>query len=589
MSRHFMSAALTAVLAVSTVGAASISLSSHAHAAGSGQWAQWAFTSTTAGSLKINPDVSWPTATFTITGGSGSSPSGSTAFLNGGTPIGQVFGSSRDKPYASIGVPIGTDVPGTPSVTTITFSGPTPSSGWAFALGDVDAEDIVISATDANGVVVDITSWFTGTFNYCDSGSPKPSTCPSGTSTDTPTWNPPKLEGNKTDTSGASAWFQPTASIKTLTFSQTRNVQGGPSYQLWFVSSAVPPPPPPQVFTLNIDGNQGSCSTAQISGADSTWGNLPGADACTRPDHVLVGFNTSADGSGLSLIPDSAVQFTGDNTVYAIWEKIVPPPTTPPEVVLPPGVNDLSPGEILVVDAGQVVPAIITPNPPQTAVDVSVNDWTMSIGGVTSEGSPAPLGANGSIVVQPGFFVDVTGTGFAPGTPVAVYALDGSVVLGTATVDLDGNFSASFAVPAQLPSGTYLIQANGYGPGFDNRSVSMAVQVVNPLSLSLRRTVYFDVLSSRLNATDKKILRRATQRVAADAFDIRVRSVGFVQPTPNRSNDASLSSSRAQNTANFVRQRGVQGQYSVSGQGRAEQQGAKARRATITITYTILR
>ena len=79
-------------------------------------------------------------------------------------------------------------------------------------------------------------------------------------------------------------------------------------------------------FTLTIDANEGTCSTSKVTGVSGTWGNLPGADSCTREDYEFVGFNTSADGSGLSFPPGAPVQFTGNNTLYAQWKKIVPEP-----------------------------------------------------------------------------------------------------------------------------------------------------------------------------------------------------------------------------------------------------------------------
>lgn len=226
--------------------AAALPLSAHA-AGGTGVYADWTFTSSTAGTVTVN-NGGWPTATFTVSAGSGSRASGSTIYLNANTPVGGEYGSSRDKPYASIGLPGGFDVPGTASVMTLTFSAPMPATGWAFALGDVDAEDIRIAATDATGRALDVSGWFTSAFNYCNAGSPKPSGCPSGASTDIPVWNAPIITGNKVDTGGAAAWFRPTAAVKTLTFTQTRNIAGGPNYQLWIASDvgAAPVPPAPE-------------------------------------------------------------------------------------------------------------------------------------------------------------------------------------------------------------------------------------------------------------------------------------------------------------------------------------------------------
>jgi len=59
--------------------------------------------------------------------------------------------------------------------------------------------------------------------------------------------------------------------------------------------------------------------------------------------------------------------------------------------------------------------------------------------------------------------------------------------------------------------------------------------------------------------------------------------VGFVQPTVRRDNDISLSTARAASVADFLDARGMNRIIRTEGLGRADQQGAKARRATATI------
>lgn len=210
---------------------------------GTGIYGTWAFTSTTAGTVNMGGVL--PNAAVTITGGSGSAASGSTIFLNQNTPVGAEYGSSVNKTYASIGLGSSFTVPGTPAVTTVRFASATPASGWSFALGDIDAEDITITAQGASGAL-NVTGWFQSAFNYC--ATPKPSGCGAGTPTDVPRWVAPTLEGNKVDTAGAAAWFTPNVAVTELTFTQTRNVAGGPSFQLWIVSDtaieAEPTPSP---------------------------------------------------------------------------------------------------------------------------------------------------------------------------------------------------------------------------------------------------------------------------------------------------------------------------------------------------------
>ena len=121
-----------------------------------------------------------PAAAVTSTAGL-SSESRASSWLPDWTGIGKEYGSSQNQPYLAVSVPTAG------ATTTITFSSSTPATGWSFALGDVDAEAVTISAKDASGANVPVRGWFNDTFNYCQN-SPRSSGC--GTAqTDKPTWN----------------------------------------------------------------------------------------------------------------------------------------------------------------------------------------------------------------------------------------------------------------------------------------------------------------------------------------------------------------------------------------------------------------
>ncbi|QNS02412.1 hypothetical protein [Streptomyces xanthii] len=182
-----------------------------------------------------------PQGTFTTNSTRPGVSAGGSAFLGEQTPFGQVYGSSQGMPYLNLATASGR----TPSTTSFTFDQvPTPG-GWGITLGDIDADDVKISATGPDGQALTARQLgFQESFNYCDA-SPRPSTCTGGTYTDEPTWDAATqtLHGSGTDTSGASAWLRPTAEIRTLTL--TFSVKTGiPAYQVWFAAQ-----------TANVSGN----------------------------------------------------------------------------------------------------------------------------------------------------------------------------------------------------------------------------------------------------------------------------------------------------------------------------------------------
>ena len=178
-------------------------------------------------------------------------PTGATAFLGPGTPPGAKYGSSASNPYLVLRARA--DSPTAPSTTTYSFDAPTPDTGWAFVLGDIDADQVAITATDATGTPVpatEVDTWFRGTFNYTGGA-------------DQPTWNATTstLTGNAgaVDTDGAAGWFEPDVRLSSLTMTFTRRA-GFPVYQTWFVSRARP-----IGGTITDDSAIGNCPPATTS------------------------------------------------------------------------------------------------------------------------------------------------------------------------------------------------------------------------------------------------------------------------------------------------------------------------------------
>lgn len=215
-----------------------------AAAATTSSWATWQPLAGGAGAYTTTVQIAaQPAITATMTsdsrGGGPAVISGASTWLSEGTPIGAKYGSSRDQSYLNLRPKA--DNAASPSTTTYSFAAPTPSSGWAFALGDIDADAVRIQAIGPDGQALDATELgFRGVFNYCAPGVAGKPSC-TGDAADVPTWDPTTLTltGNAAaaDTSGAAAWFEPAAPISSLTFFFTRRT-GFPVYQTWFVSQA---------------------------------------------------------------------------------------------------------------------------------------------------------------------------------------------------------------------------------------------------------------------------------------------------------------------------------------------------------------
>lgn len=326
----------------------------------SGSGASWTGTFTP-------PSVAgFPSATLVTNSLTPATPSGATTWLGPTTAFGAVFGTSQNLPYLQLRTTTGT----TTSTTTIAFASPTPvqsgGSGWGFSLGDIDADKVTVSATDISGnpVTAAQLGW-QGAFNYC-AVSPKPSGCPSGDSTDVPTWDPSTatLTGNVLDTGGASGWFRPTVPLATLTLVFTP-LSGLPTFQLWVAAAGslgvsgtvsleidgVASGPVAGAIVELLDGagepvTVGTVPVSTVTAADGTYaftGLVPSADYTVRvstgpepgegdvttvPVDLSSGSVTDADAVISRFTPDPSTTTT--STTVAPTTSVSTPTTTPP-------------------------------------------------------------------------------------------------------------------------------------------------------------------------------------------------------------------------------------------------------------------
>ena len=184
------------------------------------------------------PAIGFPQATLaTDSRADVALPTGATNWFGENTPPGLRYGSSRDQAYVNLRPRA--DNPTSPSTSTYTFDRATPV-GWTFVLGDIDSDQVAVSATRADGTAATVAELgFRTAFNLCAT-TPRPSSVCSTTTgrpQDVPTWDPVTaiLRGNDgaTDTDGATGWFEPTVPLRTLTLTFTRRA-GLPIFQTWF-------------------------------------------------------------------------------------------------------------------------------------------------------------------------------------------------------------------------------------------------------------------------------------------------------------------------------------------------------------------
>jgi hypothetical protein len=302
---------------------------------GIGAWTPLTGTSTDYKTTMQLPATGFPAASVTSTSRSGQVgvQTGASAWFGENTPVGLEYGSSKNKPYLNLRPKA--DSAASPSVTTYTFDRPTPQ-GWAFVLGDVDADKVTVSATTVDGTTATAADLgFQSTFNYCAT-TPRASTCSGVVAPfDLPSWDAGTrtLTGNTAaeDTTGASGWFQPTASLRTLTLTFTQR-SGFPVYQTWFAVKT-------QSVSGTVGVTSGSCdqsgitaelvdaSGAVVHATTTAAGGTYAFDGVAASD----GYRVRIKGIPAGCIADGATSKTvdlssGDDTADFAIRAIVPVP-----------------------------------------------------------------------------------------------------------------------------------------------------------------------------------------------------------------------------------------------------------------------
>lgn len=441
--RAWTATGVTVVMA----GALALGGATGASAAGPGTvgWADFTVDGTArayTGTMTLPGD--FPQATFTSTSRQATIPSGSSTWQGTGTPVGAEYDSSRGRPYLNLRPAQDSPTAAAASVTTYTFDRATPASDWSFVLGDVDADQVTVSATDAAGTAVPASALgFRSTYNYCRTatGGPSPS-CDAAGLRDVPSWNAGTgvLTGNATaaDTEGASAWFSPTVPLSTLTFTYQQR-SGFPVYQTWFVTKTFRASGtvtsdgtayPGAVVTVVDPATGEVVGTTTTVGPDGTW-SVPGL-VSGAPYEVDV---TTPDGG--TDLPARSFTVTGDDSPgldFAFTGAVAPADTAPLTVtVAQADGTPVADRPVSIVVPGQIDPV--------------ASGTTGTDGSITFEGLDPAAEYN---VVD-----EVTGIARGPVTTAsgASITLDPTVEITTSIVNPDGSAPATGSTVDIVPVG----------------------------------------------------------------------------------------------------------------------------------------
>ncbi|WP_354567304.1 hypothetical protein [Glaciihabitans sp. UYNi722] len=347
---------LTTVVAAVAIAALISTGAAGAAPADIGSYPAWTKTAAGQFSGTFPAAAAFPNATVATNDTGASVASGKSAFLGATTGWGQTFGSSRLQPYITIASLGQTNA----STSTVTFDSATPV-GWGFAVGDIDADYVTISATGPGGPLDSTQLGARNTnnnpvLNYCLNASPKPSTCgPGNNFTDVPAWCPAtamgvpcdgkpanSVVGHSLDSSGAYDWFVPTVPVTSMTLTFTP-LSGLPNFQLWIVA---PTPATTVTGTIVLPNEPAPPAGTQVALLDSTGAAVP---------------NIQGDPVSSPVAPDGSFRLDTANGDYELAAVVPTGFTAPAPVPFTANSVDVDLGTLAISAAPVVVPPVVAP------------------------------------------------------------------------------------------------------------------------------------------------------------------------------------------------------------------------------------
>ena len=139
-------------------------------------------------------------------------------------------------------------------------------------------------------------------------------------------------------------------------------------------------------------------------------------------------------------------------------------------------------GQSIATSGGEPVPVTVTPVSDQKLAVVEGDGWTMAINVASETGGVEPSEGGALLKLVRNDTTLVSGSGFMPGTRADVWLFSDPTLLGTVTVDENGEFTGEVNIDANMvPVGEHTLQLQGVGEDGYVKAANMGVLVDDPI------------------------------------------------------------------------------------------------------------
>ncbi len=142
----------------------------------------------------------------------------------------------------------------------------------------------------------------------------------------------------------------------------------------------------------------------------------------------------------------------------------------------------MTPGQSVATSGGEPVPVRITPVSEQKLAVVEGDGWSMAVNVAAEDGGVEPSEGGALLKLVRNESALVSGSGFMPGTRADVWLFSDPTLLGTVTIDENGEFTGEVNIdPNMIPVGEHTLQLQGVGEDGYIKAANMGVLVDDPV------------------------------------------------------------------------------------------------------------
>lgn len=138
----------------------------------------------------------------------------------------------------------------------------------------------------------------------------------------------------------------------------------------------------------------------------------------------------------------------------------------------------MTPGQSVATSGGEPVPVRITPVSEQKLAVVEGDGWTMAVNVAAEDGGVEPSEGGALLKLVRDESALISGSGFMPGTRADVWLFSDPTLLGTVTIDENGEFTGEVNIdPNVIPVGEHTLQLQGVGEDGYVKAANLGVLV----------------------------------------------------------------------------------------------------------------